>query len=321
MATTAATTRGMGMTTATSMRTTTTVTSTRPTNPAPAPRTSTRRTAAMTTGTTRGMLTIMIMITGTNTSTGINTPTPTTITTTTTIMGTGTEARGPALPSQGTAGLLSLIWLASPALPVGGFSYSEGLEAAVEWAGVSNEATAADWLLDQLHLGLARGDLAVLAASVQALRADRLDRLAELDQWVLHTRETSELRLQSVQMGRSLIDWLRNLQPAQAERVQGLGLTYPVAFAAAAAASSASAADICAAYAFGWCENMSQTAIKAVPLGQSAGQRILARLAAEIPAAVAGAMALDDAGRQAFTPRLAVLSARHETQYSRLFRS
>src|SRR5450830_1784366 len=331
MATTAATTRGMGMTTATSMRTTTTVTSTRPTNPAPAPRTSTRRTAAMTTGTTRGMLTITITITGTNTSTGISTPTPTTITstitamntttTTTTIMGTGTEARGPALPSQGTAGLLSLIWLASPALPVGGFSYSEGLEAAVEWAGVSNEATAADWLLDQLHLGLARGDLAVLAASVQALRADRLDRLAELNQWVLHTRETSELRLQSVQMGRSLIDWLRNLQPAQAERVQGLGLTYPVAFAAAAAASSASAADICAAYAFGWCENMSQTAIKAVPLGQSAGQRILARLAAEIPAAVAGAMALDDAGRQAFTPRLAVLSARHETQYSRLFRS
>ena len=236
-------------------------------------------------------------------------------------MGTVTEAPGPAQPSPGTAGLLSLIWLASPALPVGGFSYSEGLEAAVEWAGVDNEAQAAGWLLDQLHLGLARGDLAVLAASVEALRADRLDRLAELNQWVLHTRETSELRLQSVQMGRSLIDWLRNLQPAQAERVQALGLTYPVAFAAAAAASPASAADICAAFAFGWCENMSQTAIKAVPLGQSAGQRILARLAAEIPAAVAGAMALDDADRQAFTPRLAVLSARHETQYSRLFRS
>ena len=234
--------------------------------------------------------------------------------TTTTIMGTATEAGG-------TAGLLSLIWLASPALPVGGFSYSEGLEAAVEWAGVDNEATAADWLLAQLHLGLARGDLSVLAASVDALRADRLDRVAELNQWVLHTRETSELRLQSVQMGRSLIDWLRNLQPDRAARVQGLGLSYPVAFAAAAAGSSASTADICAAYAFGWCENMSQTAIKAVPLGQSAGQRILARLAAEIPAAVAGAMALDDAGRQAFTPRLAVLSARHETQYSRLFRS
>ena len=234
--------------------------------------------------------------------------------TTTTIMGTATDA-------SGTAGLLSLIWLASPALPVGGFSYSEGLEAAVEWAKVDNEATAADWLLDQLYLGLARGDLSVLAASVDALRADRLDRVAELNQWVLHTRETSELRLQSVQMGRSLIDWLRNLQPDQVARVQGLGLTYPVAFAAAAASTSASTADICAAYAFGWCENMSQTAIKAVPLGQSAGQRILARLAAEIPAAVAGAMALDDATRQAFTPRLAVLSARHETQYSRLFRS
>lgn len=330
MATTAGTTTGMGTTMTTAMSTTTTVTSTRPTNPARAPRTSTRRTAATTMHMT--MLTTMTMGTNTSIRTATTTSTATITHTTTamntartattaTTMGTSTEAPGPALPSPGTAGLLSLIWLASPALPVGGFSYSEGLEAAVEWAGVSNEATAADWLLDQLHLGLARGDLAVLAASVQALRADRLDRLAELNQWVLHTRETSELRLQSVQMGRSLIDWLRNLQPAQAERVQGLGLSYPVAFAAAAAGSPASAADICAAYAFGWCENMSQTAIKAVPLGQSAGQRILARLAAEIPAAVAGAMALDDAGRQAFTPRLAVLSARHETQYSRLFRS
>jgi urease accessory protein len=75
------------------------------------------------------------------------------------------------------------------------------------------------------------------------------------------------------------------------------------------------------AYAFGWAENMMQSAIKSVPLGQSAGQRILARLAAEIPAAVEHACALPDIERQAFAPMLAILSSQHETQYSRLFRS
>jgi urease accessory protein len=75
------------------------------------------------------------------------------------------------------------------------------------------------------------------------------------------------------------------------------------------------------AFAFGWAENMTQAAIKSVPLGQSAGQRILARLALEIPQAVAHALQLPDDERQAFCPMLAIASARHETQYSRLFRS
>ncbi|MDD0839936.1 urease accessory UreF family protein [Curvibacter sp. HBC61] len=232
----------------------------------------------------------------------------------------GHPAAAPAAPPA-IAGLLQLIWLASPALPVGGFSYSEGLEAAVEWAGVSDEAQAAEWLSDQLHLSLARSDLAVVSAAVQALRASDWPRLIRLNEWVQQSRETAELRLQSQQMGRSLVEWLRNLQPDTAAQLDGLIATYPVAFACAAAASPANAADICFAYAFAWCETMSQTAIKAVPLGQSAGQRILARLAQEIPAAVATAMSLDDDQRQAYTPRLAVLSARHETQYSRLFRS
>jgi urease accessory protein UreF len=75
------------------------------------------------------------------------------------------------------------------------------------------------------------------------------------------------------------------------------------------------------AFAFGWAENMVQAAIKSVPLGQTAGQRILARLMAEIPAAVDLATDLSESDRQAFMPMLAILSARHETQYSRLFRS
>jgi len=216
------------------------------------------------------------------------------------------------------AALLQLIWLASPALPVGGFSYSEGLEAAVDAGLVHDETTAGDWLVDQLHLALARSDLAVLAQAVAAWRAQDHAALARLDTWVRSTRETSELRQQAEQMGRSLMEWARSLQPAER---QAETPTYPVAFASAAAQGSASVRQVLLAFAFGWAENMMQSAIKSVPLGQSSGQRILGRLAREIPLAVDHALAQDDDSRQSFTPMLAILSARHETQYSRLFRS
>ena len=128
-------------------------------------------------------------------------------------------------------------------------------------------------------------------------------------------------------MGRSLLEWARSLGPLGGgvlEQLQTAGLqppTYPVAMACAAAASGAALTDSLSGFAFGWAENMVQAAIKAVPLGQSAGQRMLARLVRDIPAAVDHAVSLDDDQRQAFTPLLAILSARHETQYSRLFRS
>ncbi|MDB5869383.1 MAG: Urease accessory protein UreF [Polaromonas sp.] len=222
------------------------------------------------------------------------------------------------------ASLLQLIWLASPALPVGGFSYSEGLEVAVERSGVATESIASDWLADQLHLSLARGDLAVIAKAIPAWRANDLPRIRQLNDWVLQTRETSEMRLQAEQMGRSLLDWLRNHDGANAGHIEACGLmqpTYPVAFALAASQTAAGVRDCLLAYAFGWAENMMQAALKSVPLGQSAGQRILARLSREIPAAVESALQLPDSERQAFSPMLAILSAQHETQYSRLFRS
>ncbi|PZQ63552.1 MAG: urease accessory protein UreF [Variovorax paradoxus] len=217
--------------------------------------------------------------------------------------------------------LLQLIWLASPALPVGGFSYSEGLEAAVEWAGVKDEATAADWLADQLHLALARGDLSVVASAIEAWSGGDMARVRTMNAWVLATRESAEFLLQTEQMGRSFLEWLKLHHDDAAAAFDALPATYPVAFAFAAARSGASVRDGCLAYAFGWAENMTAAAVKAVPLGQSAGQRMLARLAREMPAAVDAAMQLDDDRRQAFSPMLAVLSARHEAQYSRLFRS
>ena len=230
----------------------------------------------------------------------------------------------PAIEPLPAASLLQLIWLASPALPVGGFSYSEVLEAAVECAGVATESIASDWLSDQLQLSLARSDLPVVAQAVAAWRADDLLRIRQLNDWVLQTRETNELRAQPEQMGRSLVQWLRNHDGTNVSRVTACGQlppTYPVAFALAASQTSAGVRDCLLAYAFGWAENMVQAALKSVPLGQSAGQRILARLSREIPVAVESAMALGDDERQSFSPMLAILSSQHETQYSRLFRS
>ncbi len=234
----------------------------------------------------------------------------------------------PAAPALTGASLLRLMWLASPALPVGGFSYSEGLEAAVEAGLATSEAATADWLCDQLHLSLARSDLALASKAFGAWSRHDLAHIEALNAWVTTTRESSELRQQTEQMGRSLTEWLKNQSgpDAQDPRLQALAAlkpapTWPVAFALAAAQTGAPLREALLALAFGWAENMVQAALKSVPLGQSAGQRILSRLTREIPDAVARAMQLAESERQAFTPMLAILSARHETQYSRLFRS
>lgn len=224
--------------------------------------------------------------------------------------------------------LLQLMWLASPALPVGGFSYSEGLEPAVEAGLVTTEAQTGEWLLDQLSLSLARSDLTVACRAFKAWQRDddaAIAAITELNAWVTTTREAAEMRLQTEQMGRSLVEWLKN-RGVEDARVATLAAlqptpTWPVAFALAAAQTGAPLREAMLSLCFGWAENMVQAALKAVPLGQSAGQRVLSRLSAAIPDAVDRALALADSERQAFTPMLAILSAQHETQYSRLFRS
>jgi urease accessory protein len=258
--------------------------------------------------------------TGTST-TGTRTNTGTTITDTTTRTSTETES------ALSPAALIELIRLASPALPVGGFSYSEGLEAAVDAGLLPDEAAVTRWLSDQLHLGLARSDLPAAAQAFVAWRATDHARVTALNAWVAQTRESRELLAQSQQMGRSLLEWLRR----RGSDTPDAGLTHaaalqpapmwPIVFALAAARSGAPLRESMLAFAAGWCDNLVAAAIKAVPLGQVAGQRVLDALGAQTPAVVDAALQLGDDARQAFAPMLAVLSARHETQYSRLFRS
>ena len=223
------------------------------------------------------------------------------------------------------ASLLGLMRLASPALPVGAFSYSEGLEAAAEAGCVVDEATARDWLLDQLLVCLARADLPVVAAAWNAWHDDDRAAIAPLNEWFTTTRETAEQRLQTEQTGRSLTDWLRQ-RDAKDARIAALAAlrpapTWPIAFALAAWRTGAPLRDALLAFGFGWAENLVQATIRAVPLGQSAGQRIVGALVDALPSAVDAALRGGIDERQAFAPGLAILSARHETQYSRLFRS
>ena len=230
-----------------------------------------------------------------------------------------------AAPALSDGALLQLMQLASPALPVGGFSYSEGLEAAVEAGLVRDETQAGDWLLAQLHLSLERADLPVLAQALPAWQRQDVARVEQLNQWLGLTRESAELRLQTQQMGRSLAEWLKNRDDADARVPQLAGLrpapTWPVAFGLAAALAGAPLRETLLAFGFGWAENMVQAAIRCVPLGQSAGQRMLARLSLALPEAVDRAAARSEDRWQAHTPGLAILSSQHETQYSRLFRS
>jgi len=208
--------------------------------------------------------------------------------------------------------LLQLLWLASPALPVGAFSYSEGLESAVDAGIVHDEATAGDWLMNQLELVQARAELPLMAAVFRATDAE----LPALNAWVLQTRESAELLQQSTQMGRSLAAWMRG---------QGLSVpelqppTWPLMFACAAKARGAGLEATLHAAAFAWAENLVMAAVRSVPLGQSAGQRLIGRLVAAIPGAVQTALSQEEP--IAFSPGLALLSAGHEIQYSRLFRS
>jgi urease accessory protein len=218
--------------------------------------------------------------------------------------------------------LLRLLQLASPSLPVGAYSYSQGLERAVEAELVHDEASAARWVEDVLNLSVARCDAPCLLAMMQAAGSNDTKRLAFLNDSFLATRESAELRAETVQLGRSLLRVLEQLEAAApTDFLRTLSEpAYPCAWACAASAFVLPAERALAAYVWAWLENQVLAAVKLVPLGQSAGQRILFRLGPRV-AQIAEQDACGPADWCNYAPGLAWAAVSHETQYTRLFRS
>ncbi|MCP3024272.1 urease accessory protein UreF [Cupriavidus basilensis] len=224
--------------------------------------------------------------------------------------------------------LISLLHLASPALPIGGFSYSQGLEAAIECGMVRDAGSAEQWVRSNLLDVQAQCEAPVWLLLYRHWRTLDATRLAEWNDWFHATRESAELRLETEQMGWSLARLVAQMEWGDAAlRAQLAALSpvcLPTAFAAACVALDVSERDGLAAYCFSWAENQVSAALKAVPLGQVAGQHILRRLHPAVLETVDEAVRRADAEPpqlSTFSPMLGLLSARHETQYSRLFRS
>lgn len=221
--------------------------------------------------------------------------------------------------------LARLLQLASPALPVGAYTYSQGLEWAVEAGMVKDEATALAWVGDQLEWNLGRWEAPLLARLMAAWSADDLDAVLALEADYLASRESAELRAETLQMGYSLRRLLHELGDMPAEFLARLAvppsLTFAAVWSAVAAQWRIAPADALTTWLWSWAENQTMAALKAVPLGQASGQRILLAIGGRIPEVVDCALALLEDDFSNFAPGFAVASARHETQYSRLFRS
>ncbi|WP_434513708.1 urease accessory protein UreF [Dechloromonas sp. ARDL1] len=222
--------------------------------------------------------------------------------------------------------LVRLLQLASPALPVGAYTYSQGLEWAVETGVIRDEASAGSWICDLLAHGVGRFEAPLVAALIAAWRAGDTAELARLNGEFLASRESAELRAETVQMGFSLRRLLADLRDdsladVAATIVEWPEAAFPSVWAGIAAAWKIDPEPALSAYLWAWAENQVMAALKAVPLGQAAGQRLLAKLGNQIPIAVAAAEALPEGQWSNFTPAFAIACARHETQYSRLFRS
>ncbi|MBW4649324.1 MAG: urease accessory protein UreF [Kastovskya adunca ATA6-11-RM4] len=219
--------------------------------------------------------------------------------------------------------LLHLLQLASPALPVGAYSYSEGLEMLVERGVVEGEKTLRHWLERELRVGAVRLEAAVMVRSYRSLACEDLAGLGYWNDWASAARETAELRSQSWQMGRSLMRLLIDLQPSLQPIATAVGspCNYAIAFGIAAAHWQIDLHTAVLGYLHSWTSNLVSAGVKLIPLGQTAGQKLLLNLYADLSQAAEEVLLLDDEVLGSCGWGLAIASMAHETQYTRLFRS
>jgi len=218
--------------------------------------------------------------------------------------------------------LLRLLQLVSPALPIGAFNFSQGLEYAIEAGWIRDEAQAGQWIEGVARRSVGSLDIPLLARMHTAWSAGDADAARLLSRQLIASRETCELREEDRHLGRSLAKVLISLELSQAEGWQRSDeATLAAMFALAAVHSQVPLQSTCVGYLWAWSENQVLAAVKLLPLGQTAGQRVLEGLRLKIPSICSAALQLADEQIGASTPGVGIASARHETQYTRLFRS
>lgn len=225
---------------------------------------------------------------------------------------------------QATA-LLHLLQLASPSLPIGAYSYSQGLEAALENGQVHDATTARIRIIETLHHVVARFEAPILWRLLQAFHMRDAATVAEWTERFIASRDTAEFRAETIQMGYSLGKLVSDLNIADDELLAILQdqseVPLPTAFACAAIALDVPPDAALLGMLFSWAENQVLVCVKSVPLGQVAGQRVLLSLQPELEAASQTAQQLADHELSNWSPALSLLSMQHEVQYSRLYRS
>ncbi len=218
-----------------------------------------------------------------------------------------------------------LLQLASPALPVGAYSYSQGLEWAIESGDVTNTQAAQRWIEDHLLMVVARFEAPVYAACFAAWQRDDATQIAHLNAEFIASRESAEPRAETLQVGFSYTAWCREVVMLADVQRAILALldrvSAPVAASLAALASGLSVRDGLTGYVFGFTENQVMVLAKALPMGQIAAQKLLFALGHAVTQTVDVAIALGEDDWTSASPWLAIAQMKHESQYSRLFRS
>ena len=217
---------------------------------------------------------------------------------------------------------LHLLQLVSPNLPIGAFTYSQGLENAVERGWVKDVLGLEDWLTGLLQEGLAYTDIPVLKRIYEALKEHESESLLKWSSYLLATRESAELRQEEMNRAKAMAKLLEDLHlPLDEKWREPMKLCQACPYAVACVSWAIPIHQAMLGYVWGWLENQVCAAIKLVPLGQTQGQRVQLAMSEKIPAEIEKALCLSDDDLGASAVSLAIASSLHETQYTRLFRS
>jgi urease accessory protein len=231
--------------------------------------------------------------------------------------------------------LLRLLQLTSPALPVGAYSYSEGIEYLCSTGTIQTESDLCNWLKRELSFGFITTEAAIALRAYQAIMTSDISKLIYWNNWLSATRETEEVRLASWQMGQSLMKlWDRlpdsqsstslalcEVLPKAKDNSEGKGCNYAIAFGIVAASLSIDPSNVAIGYIYSWLSNLVSAAVRVVPFGQTTGQQVIFRLSADVLATSQSALQRLDSELEWCGWGVSLACANHETQYSRLFRS